>query len=150
MANGDPAGLQRPNFDEVWQHCLRYDKATERERAMKKTYTGGCQCGKVRFEAQAEIGEVIACNCSRCRRSGALLSAVIFSDFKLISGENEITDYQFNKRAIHHPFCRTCGIQSYAYGKGPGGRDMVMLNVRCLDGVDVDQFKVRKFDGASL
>jgi hypothetical protein len=51
---------------------------------------------------------------------------------------------------IHHPFCKTCGIQSYAYGKGPGGKDMVMLNVRCLDGIDTEQFKVKKFDGASL
>ena len=59
-------------------------------------------------------------------------------------------DYQFNKGAIHHPFCKTCGIESYAYGKGPGGKDMVMLNVRCLDGVDAERFKVKKFDGASL
>ena len=117
---------------------------------MKKTYTGGCQCGKVRFEAQADIGEVITCNCSRCRKVGGLLSAVAMSDFKLLSGENEMTEYQFNKGAIHHPFCKTCGIQSYAYGKGPGGKDMVMLNVRCLDSVDTEQFKVKKFDGASL
>ena len=117
---------------------------------MKKTYMGGCQCGKVRYEAQADIGTVITCNCSRCRKLGPLLSAVAMSDFKLLSGENEITDYQFNKHTVHHPFCSTCGIESYAYGKGPGGRDMVMLNVRSLDGVDVDQFEVKKFDGASL
>ena len=117
---------------------------------MKKTYIGGCQCGKVRYEVQADIGEVIACNCSRCRKVGGLLSAVAMSDFKLLSGENEMTEYQFNKGAIHHPFCKTCGIQPYAYGKGPGGRDMVMLNVRCLDGVDAEQFQVKKFDGASL
>ncbi len=42
---------------------------------MKKTYTGGCQCGKVRYEAQAEIGEVITCNCSRCRKLGPLFAA---------------------------------------------------------------------------
>ena len=62
---------------------------------MKKTYTGGCQCGKVRYEAQADIGEVITCNCSRCRKLGPLLSAVAMSDFKLLSGENEMTDYRF-------------------------------------------------------
>jgi hypothetical protein len=55
---------------------------------MKKNYTGGCQCGKVRFEAHADIGEVIACNCSRCRKLGGLLSAVAMSDFKLVSGDN--------------------------------------------------------------
>ena len=54
---------------------------------MKKSYTGGCQCGKVRYEAEADIGEVIACNCSRCRKLGPLLSAVAKSDFKLLSDE---------------------------------------------------------------
>lgn len=117
---------------------------------MTKAYTGGCQCGKVRYEAQADIGEVITCNCSRCRKVGSLLSAVAMSDFKLLSGEADMTEYQFNNRRIHHPFCRTCGIQSYAYGKGPGGRDMVMINVRCLDSVDVEELAVKKFDGASL
>ncbi len=69
---------------------------------------------------------------------------------RLIAGEGAMTDFQFNKHVIHHPFCATCGIQSYAYGKGPGGKDMVMINVRCLDGVDADQFKMMKFDGASM
>jgi hypothetical protein len=66
----------------------------------EKTYTGGCQCGKVRYEAQADIGEVITCNCSRCRKLGPLLSAVAMSDFKLLSGENDMTDYQFRRPTI--------------------------------------------------
>jgi hypothetical protein len=65
---------------------------------MTKAYTGGCQCGKVRYEAQADIGEVITCNCSRCRKVGSLLSAVAMSDFKLLSGEADMTEYQFNLR----------------------------------------------------
>ena len=117
---------------------------------MKQTYTGGCQCGKVRFEVEAEIGKVVSCNCSRCSKWGALLSAVPMSDFKLLSGKDAATDFQFNKHLVHHPFCATCGIQSYAYGKGPGGKDMVMINVRCLDGIDVGQFEVMNFDGRSL
>lgn len=117
---------------------------------MKKTYTGGCQCGKVRYEVQAEIDQVIRCNCSRCRKSGSLLAAALKDDFKLLSGEGETTDFQFHKHVIHHPFCKTCGIQSYAYGKGPGGKDMVMINVRCLDGVDANSFKVMDFDGAKM
>ncbi len=53
---------------------------------MKKTYTGGCQCGKVRYEAQADIGEVITCNCSRCRKVGGLLSAVCDVGFQAAVG----------------------------------------------------------------
>jgi hypothetical protein len=117
---------------------------------MRQTYTGGCQCSKVRYEVTTEIGEVISCNCSRCRRLGSLLAAAAASDFKLLSGAGEMTNFQFNKHVINHYFCTTCGIQSYASGKGPGGKGMVMVNVRCLDGVDPDSFKVRKFDGAGM
>jgi hypothetical protein len=51
---------------------------------------------------------------------------------------------------IHHVFCATCGVQSFARGTLPNGTEIVSINVRCLDGVDVDALKVKKFDGASL
>jgi len=114
---------------------------------MKQTYTGGCQCGQVRYEVAADIGEVMSCNCSRCVRLGWLISFVPAPDFKLISGEGATTDYQFNKHHIHHRFCSTCGIQSFAQGKGPGGAEMVAINVRCLDGVDPGGLKVKTVDG---
>ena len=117
---------------------------------MKQKYAGGCQCGKVRYEVSAEIGEVMSCNCSRCGRLGSLLTFVPARDFKLLSGETAMTEYRFNKHLIHHLFCSTCGIQSFARGKGPDGAEMVSINVRCLDGVDVDSLKVKKFDGRSL
>ena len=113
-------------------------------------YSGGCQCGKVRFEAETEIKEVLACNCSRCRRLGALLSAVPAAKFTLKSGGDAMTEFQFNKHVIHHMFCAICGIQPFAKGKGRDGSDMVMMNVRCLDGVDAEKFKVMKFDGANI
>ena len=117
---------------------------------MKQTYTGGCQCGKVCYELQTEITKVVSCNCSRCSKWGALMSAVPLSDFKLLSGAEAVTVFQFNKNLVHHPFCATCGIQSYAHGKAANGMEMVMINVRCLDGVDATQFEVMTFDGRSL
>jgi hypothetical protein len=118
---------------------------------MKQTYTGGCQCGAVRYEVSADIGEVIACNCSRCGRLGALLAFAPASDFKLTSGETATTEFLFNKKSIHHLFCSTCGIESYARGKRPSdGADVFAINVRCLDGVDPDSFKVKKVDGSKF
>ena len=114
---------------------------------MTQAYSGGCQCGKVRYEATLELGEVIACNCSRCGRLGSLLAFMPKDNFKLLTGEGATTEYQFNKHNIHHLFCATCGIQSYAHGKSPGGAEMVAVNVRCLDGVDVDSLMVKKIDG---
>jgi hypothetical protein len=117
---------------------------------MKQTYSGDCQCGKVRYEVAADIGEVIACNCSRCGRLGSLLAFVAAADFKLLTGEGATTEYQFNKHVIHHLFCATCGVQSFARGAGPGGVEMVAINVRCLDGVDPSTLKVKHVNGRRL
>jgi hypothetical protein len=68
----------------------------------------------------------------------------------LRSGADSLTDYQFNKKIIHHLFCRTCGIGSFARGTGPDGAEMIAINVRCLDGVDLDSLTVTPFDGKSL
>ena len=117
---------------------------------MKQTYSGGCQCGAVRYEIAPEIGEVMSCNCSRCAKLGWLLTFVPAADFKLTAGEDAATDYQFNKRNIHHLFCASCGIESYARGKGRDGAEMVAINVRCLEGVDPADLTVRQIDGRSF
>ena len=67
-------------------------------------YTGGCHCGKVRFEVDMDLKEVISCNCSMCAKRGSLLAFVPEENFTLLSGEDALTDYQFNKKVIHHLF----------------------------------------------
>ena len=113
-------------------------------------YTGGCHCGKVRFEVEMDLGEVISCNCSMCSKRGSLLAFAPADSFKLISGEENLTDYQFNKKVIHHLFCKTCGILSFGRGVGPDGKATVAVNVRCLDDVDAESLKVMKYDGKSV
>ena len=114
---------------------------------MTQTYTGGCQCGKVRYEAMLELGEVLACNCSRCGRLGSLLAFLPKDSFKLLSGEGATTEYQFNKHVIHHLFCSICGIKSFARGVGRDGGATVAINTRCLDGIDVSRLNVMPYDG---
>jgi len=118
---------------------------------MIQSYTGGCQCGKVRYEVQLDIGELISCNCSRCGKLGFLLAFTPASQFKLLQGEKDLQTYEFNRHMIEHKFCTACGVQSFALGKNPtSGESMAAINVRCLDGVEAEQFKVRKVDGRSL
>lgn len=114
------------------------------------TYTGGCHCGKVRYEVELKLDRVMACNCSICSKKATLLSFVPSEQFKLLSGEDALSDYQFNKKNIHHLFCKTCGVQSFAKGTGPDGKPMRAINVRCLDGVDPSTLNVGHFDGKSL
>ncbi len=124
---------------------------TEELGIMTQTYSGGCQCGKVRYEVSMEISEVLACNCSRCARLGSLLAFAPANQFQLLSGDADLTKFKFNKNMIEHQFCSTCGIQSFAIGTHPKtGAKMAAINVRCLNGVDVDSLKVKKVDGRSL
>lgn len=118
--------------------------------AETKTYTGSCHCGRVRYEVEADLGQVVACNCSICRKRGTLLTFVPTDKFHLAGGTDSLTDYQFNKKVIHHLFCATCGVGSFARGRAPNGMEMIAVNVRCLDGVDPETLKVRHFDGAKL
>jgi hypothetical protein len=114
-----------------------------------KTYSGGCHCKRVRYEISADLDRVIECNCSHCSAKGLLLTFTPATQFKLLQGENELGKYQFNKHVIDHLFCKNCGVQSFARGKGPDGTDTVAINARCLDGVDVATLKRTAYDGRS-
>jgi hypothetical protein len=117
---------------------------------MPQTHSGGCQCGKVRYQVQMDIGEVIACNCSRCGRLGTLLAFAPESSFELLSGEKDLTEFKFNRHIIAHQFCSTCGVQSFALGTHPKtGARLAAINVRCVDGIDLEALKVKKVDGRS-
>ncbi len=115
-----------------------------------KAVTGGCHCGAVRYEATADLGQAMQCNCSLCAKAGWLLTFVPAASFRLVSGADSLTDYQFNKKIIHHVFCKTCGVRSFSRGVGPGGQEMVALNVRCLDDLDVSAVPVKQVDGKRL
>src|SRR4051794_24449339 len=114
-----------------------------------KTYAGSCHCGKVGYEVDIDLSQVIACNCSICRRTGSLMAFVAESAFRLTSGADAQTDYQFNKKNVHHLFCSTCGVRSFAHGTGPGGAKMYMINVRCLEGVEPQALTIKEVDGRS-
>lgn len=117
---------------------------------MTQKYQGGCHCGAVRYEIDADISHVVACNCSICARQGWLLAFMPVTQFTLISGADAVTDYQFGKKRIHHPFCTTCGTHAFGKGTDNEGKEVRYINVRCLDDVDVSTLSVSHYDGKKL
>ena len=104
----------------------------------------------MRYRVTAKLESAITCNCSICSRSGTLLTFVPAAQFEQLSGEEALRDYQFGKKRIHHLFCSRCGIKPFSRGIAPDGSQMVAVNVRCLDGVDLGAVPVKPFDGRSL
>ena len=118
--------------------------------AEARTYEGGCHCGRVRFRVEAALTQALECNCSICSKRGALWSPAQAAQFSLLKGDDALSDYQFAKKNVHHLFCESCGVGSFSRGAAPNGQEMVMVNVRCLDGVDVSALERRPFDGKKL
>ena len=113
-----------------------------------KTYSGSCHCGAVRFEVTANITNAGACNCSVCGRVGWLTASVPPAQFKLKADADAQTSYQFLKKTMQHLFFSTCGV--HAFGNYAGDdQEKVVVDLRCLDGLDVDALDLQKFDGKS-
>ena len=113
------------------------------------SYEGSCHCGAVSFTVSGDAPtEAISCNCSHCRRKGLLLSFVP-ADTVSLEGEDALRDYFFNKHAIAHRFCATCGCQPFGFGKLPDGSEMAAINLRCVPSIDLDGLTIRNVDGAS-
>jgi hypothetical protein len=110
-------------------------------------YTGSCHCGKVAYEVEGELNGAMACNCSICQRKGSLLWFVPRDDLKLLTPEDASKTYLFNKHLIKHHFCPECGIHPYAEATDPKGNPMAAINVRCLEGINLESVPVTNYDG---
>jgi hypothetical protein len=112
-------------------------------------HSGSCHCGKISYDVEGEIDQVIECNCSHCSRKGYLLWFVPRANLRFKSGESDLATYTFNKRHIKHHFCPVCGVAPFGFGEHPPGTAMAAINVRCLQNVEPGQLKIVQVDGRS-
>jgi hypothetical protein len=110
-----------------------------------KTYEGGCHCGRVRFRVTGDLSRVTVCNCSMCTMKGLLHMIVAQDQFQLLSGGDNLTTYTFNTQVAKHTFCKTCGIHPFYVPRS--NPDMIDVNVRCLDGIELSTIEPMTFDG---
>lgn len=115
-----------------------------------QTYKGGCHCQAVRFEVEMELTKAMECNCSHCYLKGMLLAFVPGENVTILSGEEMLTEYRFNKEHIAHLFCKVCGAQPFGRANDAEGKLTYAINVRCLEGVDAESLEINQFDGKSL
>jgi len=104
-----------------------------------KTYRGSCHCGRVRFEIRTELTRVSECNCSICRRKGALWHPAAESDLQIVAGEADLALYQFNTSIAKHYFCKHCGI--YTHHQPRTKPDWIGVNMGCIEGVSPFDFE---------
>jgi len=102
---------------------------------MLKTYHGSCHCGAVKFEADLDLTQSsYRCNCSICRRTRFWPAVAKVDGFRLLEGEEHLTQYLFNTRNNHHFFCKHCGVRAFGVGNETPIGKMYGINLGCLEG----------------
>ena len=107
---------------------------------MLKTYRGACHCGAVQFEADLDLTQpTFRCNCTICRRT-RFWAAVARSDgFRLVSGNDQLTQYLFGSKRNEHYFCRHRGVRAFGVGNDTPIGKMVGVNLGCLENVSDEE-----------
>ena len=107
---------------------------------MHKTYTGSCHCGAVRFEADLDLTQpTYRCNCSICRRTRFWPALARPDRFRLLAGQDALTEYLFNTNKNQHFFCKVCAVRAFGVcNKTPVG-PMYGVNLGCLEGITEEQ-----------
>ena len=115
---------------------------------MTKTYSGSCHYGKVRFEVDADLDHVRVCDCSVCQKHGALNHRVEAACFRLLTPLEELSVYEWHARKAKDYFCPTCGILPFRRPRT--APHLWAVNIRCLDGVDLNEIPIRHVYGSRL
>lgn len=104
---------------------------------MVKTYRASCHCSRVAIEVQIDLTQSsYRCNCSICRRNRFWPAVARPEQFRMLSGESELTRYIFGSGRNHHFFCRHCGVRVFGVGNDTPIGTMYGINIGCLEGVD--------------
>ena len=100
-----------------------------------------CHCGAIEAEIKTSenLEKILRCNCSLCKRKGAVMSMVKNEDFRITKGTDKLKIYQFHTRVAKHYFCSNCGI--YTHHNPRSNPAMTGFNLGCLD--DVDTFNLK-------
>lgn len=118
------------------------------ETQIREKHTASCHCGTVELELTLPRGieDPRRCDCSMCRRRGAIVASVSLENLRIVKGQEALRLYQFGTRTAQHFFCSVCGI--YTHHRRRSNPTQYGYNVACLEGVNPFELgHVKTYDG---
>lgn len=109
-------------------------------------HRGSCHCGAITVELRDDPVEAGECNCSMCRRTGALWH---YCSPTLVTVTGEATGYVQGDCTLTTWHCGTCGIAAYWTIIDDSNYDRMGINLRLFDPALWEKLPRRFIDGAS-
>lgn len=109
-----------------------------------------CHCAAVELLLDLPNGleDVRRCDCSLCRRRGAIAASIPLSGIHIVKGHKKLKLYQFNTKTAKHYFCGDCGV--YTHHQRRSDPEQYGFNVACLDNVNPLKIEdVPTYDGVN-
>lgn len=120
-------------------------RRTRREASPRLTAT--CHCGAVRVELPRTPRSLTSCNCSICRRYGALWAYFKPSSIRVVAAKGATSSYSWGRKNIRFVHCKTCGCVTH-YERNRSTR-AIGVNARNVDPAALASARVRRLDGAA-
>jgi hypothetical protein len=108
-----------------------------------------CHCGAVRVEVARRPRRLTSCNCSICRRYGALWAYYKAADVRVRGAPGAVDKYSWGDRSLRFVRCRKCGCVSHWEPVRRTASSRMGVNARNFDPAVIESVRVRRLDGAS-
>ena len=109
--------------------------------------TATCHCRAIRLEMVRPPDSVTQCNCSICRRLGALWAYFAPREVKVTAKPGATHPYVWGDRMLAFHRCRSCGVTTH-WQSLDGTQERMGINGRIIEGLDWETIRIRPFDGA--
>src|SRR5260221_14067848 len=125
-----------------------FAKVARRQPTETAMIEASCHCGAVRLRIAAAPQSVTDCNCSICRRLGALWAYYPPAEVEIVSPPEATETYAWGDKDLAFHRCRVCGCATHWQGLKPHAPERMGVNGRMMDPGVLTSAKVRRFDGA--
>ena len=118
------------------------------ERRYSGMITGTCHCGAIRIEVPELPRSLLDCNCSICRRYGALWALYEPETVRIVGHPKHMAEYVWGAKTIATIRCRSCGCVTHWTHLQSGSSSKIGMNMRNFNPRDLGTIRTRRFDGA--
>jgi hypothetical protein len=115
----------------------------------KAKFTATCHCGAIRVHVPRMTRTLTSCNCSICRRYGALWAYYAACVVTIEAPKGGLVKYSWNRRIRAYCRCKKCGCVTHYEYRNKRRSSTIAVNAVNFDPAALVGARIRRLDGAA-